>query len=78
MVEILIGLSFLTNRLVKLAVLVMIVQLLIATISVLLTQGFDPRFPVLSLKGEFVVKNLVLMAAGFVLLSSHQDKKEVI
>ena len=71
--EILIGISFLTNRYTKVAAVVMIVHLLVVTVSVLITQGFDPRFPVLSLAGEFVVKNLVLMAGGLVLLA---DKKK--
>lgn len=69
LLEIAIGTAFLANRFVKIAAIVMIIHLLIASSSVLITQGFDPRFPVLSLEGEFVVKNLVLMAAGLVLIA---------
>jgi uncharacterized membrane protein YkgB len=76
--EIMIGVAFLANRLVKVAAIVMIIHLTIATIAVLFTQGFEPRFPVLSLAGEFVVKNLVLIAAGLILLpeKSAQSSKE--
>ena len=75
-VEILIGIAFLSNRVVKIAALVMIAHLLIATVAVLFTQGFDPRFPVLSLAGEFALKNLVLIAAGCVLIAEKSEKKE--
>lgn len=68
LVEVAIGLAFLTNRLVALAAAAMIGHLAVATGAVLITQGFDP-FPVLSIPGEFVIKNLVLMAAGLILLS---------
>lgn len=56
LLEIGLGLAFLSNKFVKLATIVMIGHLIIATTSVLFTQGFDPRFPVLSLPGEFVNK----------------------
>lgn len=74
-VEMLIGVALLANRFVKLAAGVMIVHLLVATGSVLFTQGFTPRFPMLSLAGEFVMKNLVLVAAGFVLISEKDEKE---
>lgn len=74
LLEMLLGIAFLANRFVRLASIIMIVHLLIASISVLLSQGFSPRFPILSLEGEFVVKNLVLIAAGFLLLSHHENK----
>lgn len=82
LLEIVIGVGFLANRFVKIVAIIMIAHLLVATTSVLFTQGFDPRFPVLSLPGEFVMKNLVLMSAGLVLLSHHsvhkskEEKKE--
>jgi uncharacterized membrane protein YkgB len=68
LVEVLIGIAFLANRYVKIASIVMIIHLAIASLAVLFTQGFDPRFPLLSLAGEFVVKNLVLMTAGLFLV----------
>jgi uncharacterized membrane protein YkgB len=35
---------------------------------------FDPRFPILTLEGEFVVKNIVLAAAGMVVMI-HEHRK---
>lgn len=73
-VEILIGVAFLVNRYVKIAAFVMLGHLTIATVTVLFTQGFDPRFPVLSIEGEFALKNIVLMAAGYVLIAEKTEK----
>lgn len=73
LLEIFIGVGFFLPRLVKIVSLITIGHLFVASVSVLVTQGFDPRFPVLSLAGEFVVKNIVLMAAGFVLFSQKQQ-----
>jgi putative oxidoreductase len=75
-IEIVIGLGFLANRYVRPIIILMILHLFGATLSVLFTQGFQPYFPVLSLPGEFVVKNLVLMAAGLVLFTQKIEKKE--
>lgn len=77
LLEIVLGVAFITNRLVKIAAVVMIGHLLIASITVLFTQGFNPWFPILSLEGEFVVKNLVLIAAGFVLFSDNSNQEKV-
>lgn len=75
-IEILIGIAFFLNQYVKLAAFVMLGHLTIATVTVLFTQGFDPRFPVLSLAGEFALKNLVLMAAGYILIVEKAEKPE--
>lgn len=74
--EMLLGIAFLVNRFVRLASIIMIVHLLIASVPVLITQGFSPRFPILSLEGEFVIKNLVLIAAGLVILSNRPDQTQ--
>lgn len=71
--EICIGIAFFMPRLARFAAVVMILHLFIATISVLFTQGFDPRFPVLSLPGEFVVKNFVLIGAGLVIITHRSE-----
>lgn len=71
--EILIGAAFLANKFVKIAAAIMSIHLLIITTAVLITQGFAPRFPVLSLIGEHAIKNLVLIAAGLVLLSEKEE-----
>ncbi len=82
LLEIVIGVGFLANRFVKIVAIIINPTKQKAIILVLVTQGFDPRFPVLSLPGEFVMKNLVLMSAGLVLLSHHsvhrnkEEKKE--
>lgn len=73
--EIAIGIGFFTKHLVKFSALIMIGHLTVATLSVLVTQGFSPYFPVLTLPGEFVAKNLVLMAAGIVLLVQVEPPK---
>lgn len=72
-VEIVIGILLLVNKFIKPTSLVMIVHLIIASLSVLATQGFAPNFPLLSLAGEFVTKNLVLIAAGFVLFAESSE-----
>ncbi len=69
LVEIAIGISFLINKWDRIASLAMVILVAILTIPVLVTQGFDPRFPVLSIVGESAMKNLILIAGGFVLLS---------
>lgn len=76
-VEILIGISYLSNKLDRIASIVMIVSVVLISIPVFITQGFDPRFPVLSLPGELVLKNLILIAAGLVLLSERNEEKKV-
>lgn len=73
--EVLIGIALLSGKFVKLASFALIIHLFIATIAVLYTQGFTPRFPLLSLEGEFVLKNIVLIAAGFSLLSEKKEHK---
>lgn len=72
--EIVVGLGLLFQKTTKIASILMIVHLTIASLSVLVTQGFKP-FPVLTLEGEFVVKNLVLIAAGYLLIVSKIEEK---
>jgi len=73
-IEIAIGTAFIANRFVKTAALVMILTTLVVSIPVFISQGFYPRFPVLSLIGEDVLKNLVLMSGGLVLISEKSEK----
>ena len=70
--EVVIGVGFFTRRFAPYAATLMIVHLIVATLSVLVTQGFSPSFPLLTLEGEFVVKNLVLIAAGVVILGKNK------
>jgi uncharacterized membrane protein YphA (DoxX/SURF4 family) len=73
--EILIGAAFLSNKFVKAAAIVMAIHTFVITFAVLFTQGFAPRFPVLSLVGEHAVKNFVLIAAALTLLSEKDEKQ---
>ncbi|MEX0932302.1 MAG: DUF417 family protein [Parcubacteria group bacterium] len=76
--EVLIGFLLLTNRMLGPTHLFLFLHLL-GTFSVLFFGWnviFNPSFPVLSLQGEFVVKNIVLVSAGLVVLA-HESKKAV-
>lgn len=72
--EILIGTAFLANKFVRFAAIIMVIHTFIITFAVLFTQGFAPRFPVLSLAGEHALKNLVFIAAGLILISEKEEK----
>lgn len=76
MIEILIGFSFLSNKFVKFTAIVMVVTVFLITLPVLINQGFDPRFPVLSLVGEIALKNIVIMSAGLILIAEKEEPKE--
>jgi uncharacterized membrane protein YphA (DoxX/SURF4 family) len=71
LVEMLIGASFLSNRLTKFASIIMVVSVFLISIPIFIIHGFDPRFPVLSLAGELVLKNMILIGAGLVLLTEN-------
>jgi len=74
--EICLGLGFFMKRFTRVSSMLMVFYLLGITVLVLVKKGFSPWFPLLTLEGEFVIKNLVLMAAGFILFSmeSHGEK----
>ncbi len=69
LIEIAIGISFLINKLDRIASFATVIYLFVSTLIILIIYGFDPRFPVLSIVGESVLKNLVLISACLVLLS---------
>jgi uncharacterized membrane protein YkgB len=53
---------------------------LVGTLSMLVSSpriAFLPQFPFLTLEGEFVVKNLVLLAAAGALFLHHPPKKVI-
>ncbi len=77
-VEIAIGTAYITNKFVKIISFVMIFLTLVVSIPVFVSQGFDPRFPVLSVVGEDVLKNLILISGGLVLISEKEEKVIVI
>lgn len=70
--EILIGIGLFLKRTYRFSALIMIILLAIITIAALVTQGFDPRFPVLSFVGEYSLKNLTLITAGIVILTENK------
>lgn len=66
--EIGLGIGILIPRLTKISAWLMAAHLLAATFGVLFSpQAFVGSFPLLSLTGEFVVKNFVLIAGAFVI-----------
>lgn len=73
LIEILIGLSYLSNKYVKIATLVMIAHEILGSLFLILTQGFDPRFPILSIFGIFALKDLILISSGFVILAEKSE-----
>ncbi len=68
-----IGLALIPNVFPKTTHTILILHLL-GTFSVFLTAPeimFDPRFPFLTLAGEFIVKNLALATGGIVVILHH-------
>jgi len=75
-VEVCIAVGLIINRLSKQTVFLMILHLL-ATLTVALLSPqliFSPRFPILTMAGEFLVKNLVLIAGGIVIMFSREQR----
>lgn len=73
--ETLIGLGLLTNIFVRMTHAFLILHLL-GTFTVFITGPelmFSPYFPILTLAGEFVFKNIVLAVSGLVVLT-HRKK----
>jgi uncharacterized membrane protein YkgB len=69
--EMLIGLGLIFERFAKPAAAVMMLHLL-GTLSVAIISPsmlFAPSFPILTMTGEFIAKNLVLASAGFVVIA---------
>ena len=54
----------------------MIVHEILGSLFIILSQGFDPRFPVLSILGLFVLKDLILISAGLVILAEKNEIKD--
>jgi uncharacterized membrane protein YphA (DoxX/SURF4 family) len=77
LLEIAIGIGLLIPSLVRFTSAVMIAHLTIATVSVLVTQGFNPGFPFLTVEGEFVVKNIVFIAIAWILVTDHTKEQSI-
>ncbi len=71
--ETVIGLAVICNIFPRVTHAILILHLM-GTFSVLVTAPtltFDPHFPMLTLAGEFVIKNLVLAMGGIVVILYH-------
>lgn len=76
--EITLGLAFLSGKFVKTASITGFVYLLTTAVLIVLTQGFDPRFPVLSAAGESALKNLVLAGSCLILLTGKRKEPQTV
>jgi putative oxidoreductase len=74
--EILISIGLISERFAGHAAFLMMLHLTCTLSIVLIAPGlmFDPAFPVLTMNGEFLAKNLVLIAAGLSVISSRRDR----
>ena len=74
--EIAIGFALLVNRLARQATVLMVLHLL-GTLSLFViapSMIFAPTFPVLTMDGEFVLKNVVLITSALVIMFSRHGK----
>jgi putative oxidoreductase len=74
--EALLGILLIYNRFLDLTHLLLMLHL-IGTFSTFIFGFeiiFEPRFPILSLAGEFVIKNLILLLAGLAVLV-HESRR---
>ncbi len=75
-IEIVLGVGILIPRAAILSAWVMIGHLLVATLGVLFSpQAFVSHFPFLSIVGEFVIKNFVLIAGAMIIIVHQKDLK---
>lgn len=76
--EMVIAVGLVVNRYANLASLLMVLHLL-ATLTVVVVSPslvFAPEFPVLTMEGEFITKNIVLITSGLVILTSRESISE--
>ncbi len=73
--EIALGIGILIPKTSVISAWVMVGHLAFATLGVLLSpQAFSGAFPLLSVIGEFVVKNFVLIGGALVLISQNKNR----
>jgi len=75
-VEVLIGIGLMFNWFPKTSQIALVLHLLGTFLVFITAPGmmFDPYFPVLTLAGEFVFKNIILVFAGLVILCRRHEK----
>ena len=75
--EVVIGICFLWKPLTRVGILLMVVQLLGTSLPFfIMPEVVFGKIPyALTLEGEFIIKNLVLLAAGLVVGSTAREKK---
>lgn len=74
--ELLVGLGILIPRITRIVAWLMVVHLTVATLSVLFSaQSWSGGFPMLSVVGEFVVKNAALIAVALFLIVCAPKRK---
>lgn len=72
--EMFIAAGLVVNKFSRYAAMLMILHLF-ATLSIVLIAPdlmFAPAFPVLTMQGEFIAKNFILISAGLVVIDSHR------
>ena len=72
--EVIIGLALVFSILPTIITIAMILHLLgtLLVFFIAPNMAFAPHFPILTLTGEFILKNIVLVLAGFVVLKYNQ------
>ncbi|MDO8505090.1 MAG: DUF417 family protein [bacterium] len=76
--ELAVGFALLIPRLTRAACWLIVAHLILATGSVLISpQAFESGFPALSVVGEFVVKNLALIALALILATQKSATVEL-
>lgn len=71
--EVAVGVGVLVRRTASVSAALIIVHLVIASVAVLVhPMAWDHRFPLLSVEGEFVVKNAVLVTAAWLIAATER------
>ncbi|MDO8425295.1 MAG: DUF417 family protein [bacterium] len=73
-VEVLMGVGLLFRRTALVAAMLVVIHLAIASLAVLMHgMAWEPWFPMLSVAGEFVIKNLVLIAVALMIVVDERE-----
>ena len=72
--EVALGIAFFANKFIKITALITVLYLIFVSALVIVGKAFSPWFPLLTIEGEFVVKNLVLISGSLLLASRNEEK----